>query len=144
MPDFRKEKSVCVTGGAGFLGARVVKHLESQGGEKIHVVRSEHHNLIEAGRARSHNRDAKRDRVRRKHIAEGSFADASIRHGFKRSRWRRLWRQRIQDLLIALIATCQNIRTFIASRSFDPRLAGIRQVIIVLKACFMRFSEEKT
>jgi hypothetical protein len=37
---------------------------------------------------------------------EGSFADATSRHGFKRTRWRRLRNQRIQDLLIA---TCQNI-----------------------------------
>ena len=38
---------------------------------------------------------------------EGSFADAANHHGFKRARWRRLWRQRIQDYLIA---TVQNIR----------------------------------
>ena len=41
---------------------------------------------------------------------EGSFADAATHHGFKRARWRRLWRQRIQDLLIA---TVQNLRTLI-------------------------------
>jgi hypothetical protein len=39
---------------------------------------------------------------------EGSFADAATHHGFKRARWRRLWRQRIQDVLIA---TVQNLRT---------------------------------
>jgi hypothetical protein len=38
---------------------------------------------------------------------EGSFADAANNHGLKRSRWRGLWKQIIQDLLIA---TCQNLR----------------------------------
>jgi len=41
---------------------------------------------------------------------EGSFGDAATHHGFKRARWRRLWRQRIQDLLIA---TVQNLRTLV-------------------------------
>lgn len=38
---------------------------------------------------------------------EGSFADATNNHRFKRSRWTGLWRQRIQDWLIAAV---QNIR----------------------------------
>ena len=37
---------------------------------------------------------------------EGSFAQAANAHHFKRARWRRLWRQRIQDWLIAAV---QNI-----------------------------------
>jgi hypothetical protein len=39
--------------------------------------------------------------------AEGSFADASNNHGFKRSRWRGLMKMEIQNLLIAAI---QNLR----------------------------------
>ena len=46
---------------------------------------------------------AKRDRVRRKHLMEGSFAQGANNHHLKRSRWRRLWRQRIQDWLIASV-----------------------------------------
>ena len=38
---------------------------------------------------------------------EASFADATNNHHFKRARWRRLWRQQIQDYLIASI---QNVR----------------------------------
>jgi len=34
---------------------------------------------------------------------EASFADATNNHHFKRARWRRLWRQQIQDYLIASI-----------------------------------------
>ncbi len=65
---------------------------------------------IDAARAQSHSRAATRDRRRRKWRMEGSFGDAATHHGFKRARWRRLWRQRIQDLLIA---TVQNLRTLL-------------------------------
>ena len=40
-------------------------------------------------------------------MIEGSFAQAANEHGFKRSRWRRLWRQEIQDWLIAAV---QNVK----------------------------------
>jgi len=41
---------------------------------------------------------------------ERSFADATNCHGFKRARWRGLWKQAIQDLLIA---TAQNLRKLV-------------------------------
>ena len=47
---------------------------------------------------------------RRKIRAEGSFADATNRHGYKRARWRGLVRVTIQNLLIA---TIQNLRKLI-------------------------------
>lgn len=65
---------------------------------------------IDAARAQSHSQQARRDRVKRKWFMEGSFGDAALKHGFKRARWRRLWRQQIQD---HLIATVQNIRIMI-------------------------------
>ena len=65
------------------------------------------HDAIERARAESHSGWGRRDRIRRKHLMEGSFADAANHHGFKRARWRGLDRQRIQDWLIA---ACQNIR----------------------------------
>ena len=43
---------------------------------------------------------------------EQSFADAANNHHFKRARWRRLWRQQIQDYLIAAI---QNVRILLAN-----------------------------
>jgi transposase len=52
---------------------------------------------------------AARDIRDRKHISECSFA-RSTRYGYKRSRWRRLWRVTIQDFLIAAI---QNIMVLI-------------------------------
>jgi len=70
--------------------------------------------LVEAGRTEAQSEAARQDRRRRKHIMEGSFADASNNHGFKRARWRGLWRQQIQDWLIAAV---QNLRILLKKRS---------------------------
>lgn len=48
----------------------------------------------------------------RQHLMERSFARAT-RYGFKRSRWRRLWRVRIQEYLTSAI---QNIMTLLSYR----------------------------
>lgn len=52
---------------------------------------------------------AKRDIKYRQHLSERSFA-RSKRYGYKRARWRGLWRMEIQDFLIAAI---QNISVLI-------------------------------
>jgi len=64
---------------------------------------------------------------------EGSFADAANNHGFKRARWRRLWRQAIQDHLIAAI---QNIRIFLSRTVLKPADSAALAVarVIALKA----------
>ena len=80
---------------------------------------------IDAAKRESQSQEAKRDRVKRKWMVEGSFADAANNFGFKRSRWRRLWRQRIQDYLIAAI---QNVRILI-SRSERCKNAAIIAVV---------------
>jgi len=46
--------------------------------------------------------DANKDIKTRQHLVERSFARAT-RYGFKRARWRRLWRVRIQEYLTAAI-----------------------------------------
>ena len=93
------------------------------------------HELIERGRAQSRSAAAYRDRRRRKWLMEGSFADAANNHGFKRARWRRLWRQQIQDLLIAVV---QNVRIIIRSVT-GRRFSGIqmlyRGLFADLEAC---------
>jgi hypothetical protein len=71
------------------------------------IKRHEHQALIDQARAQTRSPAAYADRARRKHLAEGSFADAANNYHFKRSRWRRLWRQQIQDYLIA---TIQNVK----------------------------------
>jgi len=54
---------------------------------------------------------------RRKYKMEGSFADASNNHGFKKARYRGLEKVTIQNLLIA---TIQNIRKFLKANSLKP------------------------
>src|SRR5258708_34818537 len=77
----------------------------SRTGRTIHRHRDQ--GLLEKARKIANSRAAKRDRRRRQHLMERSFADAANCHGLKRSRWRGLWKQAIQDLLIA---TVQNLR----------------------------------
>lgn len=83
---------------------------------KRHVA----HAQIEKARAESLSGWGRRDRRRRQHLMEGSFAAAANHHGFKRARWRRLHNQRIQDYLIA---TCQNIRIFVRNGRLKPAAA---------------------
>ena len=56
-------------------------------------------------RERAQSCGSKKDIKTRQHLMERSFA-RGVRYGFKRARWRRLWRVRIQEYLTAAI---QNI-----------------------------------
>jgi Transposase DDE domain len=80
-------------------------------------------------RARSQSRSgwAKRDRKRRMHLMEGSFADAAVHHGFKRARWRGLKQQTIQDLLIA---SCQNLRILLRYGQHRYRMAAAVALVV--------------
>jgi transposase len=91
---------------------------QAKGGRRIQ--RFERQKELDQARAESRSKRACRDRARRKHLLEGSFADASNNHGFKRARWRGLWRQKIQN---HLIAACQNIRIFLTKGFFKPAAA---------------------
>jgi hypothetical protein len=67
-------------------------------------------------------------------MMERSFADATNSHGFKRARWGGLWRQAIQDLLIA---TVQNLRKLIGHLSqrrpeLAPDLPGLLRSLLSL------------
>jgi transposase len=64
--------------------------------------RQEELNLM---RAKAGSSDSKKDLHLRQHLMERSFAQAT-RYGFKRARWRNLWRVQIQEYLTASI---QNI-----------------------------------
>jgi transposase len=81
------------------------------------LLRHQQHELLQQARAQSHSRAAREDRRRRMYLMEGSFADGTQHHGFKRSRFRRLWRQRIQDWLIAAL---QNLRILLRPRRPSP------------------------
>jgi hypothetical protein len=60
-------------------------------------------------REASRSSQAKRDIKTRQHLMERSFARGTG-YGFDRARWRRLWRVRIQEYLIA---TIQNIEVLL-------------------------------
>lgn len=100
------------------------------------IKRHEHQELLNRAREQAHSPEAYRDRCRRKHLAEGSFADAANNYHFKRSRWRRLWRQQIQDFLIGAI---QNIK--IMMKHTERRLVASSGQILhqaeVLSAVFL-------
>lgn len=76
--------------------------------------------LLDLAREQAASPEARLDRRRRQHLQERNFADAANNHGFKRARWRGLWRQRIQDLLIA---TLQNLRILLRSNPAGPALS---------------------
>jgi transposase len=63
------------------------------------------HEEIQLMRDKAQSCGSKKDIRKRQHFMERSFARA-VRYGFKRARWRRLWRVQIQEYLTAAI---QNI-----------------------------------
>jgi transposase len=91
---------------------------QAKGGRRIQ--RFDRQDELAQARAQSQSKAAQRDRRRRKHLMEGSFADAANNHGFKRARWRGLWRQKIQN---HLIAACQNIRILLGKNLRQPSAA---------------------
>jgi transposase len=78
------------------------------------VQRHEKQAALNVAHAQAHSAAARRNRKRRQHLMERSFADAANNHHFKRARWRRLWRQQIQDYLIAAL---QNVRILLAHQN---------------------------
>jgi transposase len=84
------------------------------------VARHAKEDLLEIALSLARTPEARADRLRRRHLMEGSFAHAANRHHFKRSRWRRLWRQQIQDWLIAAV---QNIALLCGA---TPAKVGVR------------------
>jgi len=74
------------------------------------ITRPDGHEQLLQGWAQAASSEAKRDRQRRMTLIEGSFGQAAQNHHFKRARWRRLWRQSIQDHLIAAV---QNVKKMI-------------------------------
>jgi transposase/chorismate mutase len=83
---------------------------------------------LDVARAQAHSAAARRDRKRRHHLMERSFADATNNHHFKRARWRRLWRQQIQDYLIAAI---QNVRILLAHRPPRKSAAAVLPLLSI-------------
>jgi transposase len=89
-----------------------------QGGRTIY--RHAFQQDLERARLQSGSACAKSSLRRRRHLMEGSFADAANNHHFKRARWRRCCRQRMQDLLIGV---CQNVRILLRHARLRPAAA---------------------
>lgn len=79
--------------------------------------------IIARGQAQANSPAGRYSRKRRKHVMEGSFADAANNHGSKRARWRGLARQQIQSWLICAV---QNLRLLLKHGQRSPkRIAAI-------------------
>ena len=100
----------------------------------------ENQEALNVARAQAHSFAARRNRKRRQHLMEASFADAANNHHFKPARWRRLWRQQIQDYLIAAI---QNVRILLAHQNpkrsaaaaLDAPVAFAKNLLHPLRRC---------
>src|SRR5881396_1520560 len=101
------------------------------------VQRHEKQALLDVARVQANSRAAWRNRRRRQHLIERSFADAANNHHFKRARWRRLWRQQIQDYLIAAI---QNIRILLSRAGKDASAEAGALKTLTVEAVLMVFS----
>lgn len=73
------------------------------------IKRHSRHDDLKYMRHQAQSAVSKKDIKQRQHLMERSFAQAT-RYGFKRARWRRLWRVEIQEYLIAAV---QNIMIFL-------------------------------
>jgi hypothetical protein len=88
-----------------------------------HIRQSE----IERALADLRTKPARADLKRRKHFMERSFAFA-VRHGFKRCRWRELWRAEIHELLVA---TVQNVAVLARNRVRKPCATAAARVAAI-------------
>ena len=87
--------------------------------------------ILEAARTEVQSEAGAYSRKRRRHVMEGSFADAFNNHGAKKARWRGLARQRIQSWLIA---TVQNLRVLVRNLRNRPAAAAEQTTILSLAA----------
>ena len=92
---------------------------------------------VALGRQIARGAGARRDRRRRQWLMEGSFGRAANEHGFKRSRWRRLWRQEIQDWLIAAV---QNVKLLLRAggKNVASGAAAMRVVVLTVSPQWAR------
>jgi hypothetical protein len=76
--------------------------------------------------------ESKKDIKTRQHLMERSYAH-STRYGFKRARWRRLWRVQIQEYLTA---TIQNMMVLLRHiKEPEPALVMVQAKLGHQRAC---------
>jgi len=96
--------------GKGVCGRCRLAHLCTRAKTGRTLNRYPQQELLDRARRQSYGPSAVRDRKRRQWFQERNFGEAAVEHGFKRSRWRGLEKQTIQDQLIAAI---QNLKILI-------------------------------
>jgi len=77
--------------------------------------------LITAGRQDAASEEGIKDLKRRQHLMERSYAYGK-RFGYKRARWRALWRVSIQQLLVA---TVQNLKKMSQNANLGSKTEGM-------------------
>ena len=87
---------------------------------KRHVRQDELDHMLN----QANSKQSKKDIKTRQHLMERSFAH-SERYGFKRARWRRLWRVQIQEYLTA---TIQNIKTLVKENNKPHSVVEVKVV----------------
>jgi transposase len=97
-----------------------------------HVRQSE----IELALADLRTKPARADLKRRHHFMERSFADAT-RYGFKKCRWRELWRAEIHELLVA---TIQNVAVLVRNRTTKPCATAAARVATFVTSFAPKFA----
>jgi transposase len=85
--------------------------------------------LLDRARKQSRSRAGVLDRKRRQHFQERNFADAANNHGFKRARWRGLWKQTVQDQLIGAL---QNLRLLLRRADISGNQTLLRQLATLI------------
>ncbi len=73
------------------------------------------------------SREARRDLKTRQHLSERSFAQGK-RYGYKRARWRGLWRVQIQDYLVAAVQNIQILMGHLKGRAVSIAMRLQEQV----------------
>jgi len=96
------------------------------------IWRHQHQEAIEWADGLWSRKHRRRLMRRRMHVMEGSFADATNHHGYKRARWRGLASVAVQNLLIAAI---QNIRKLLRyarrpQKMMAQSLLGLKKALL--------------
>jgi hypothetical protein len=122
--EYRAAKGVCSRCRLAHLCTR------SKAGRTIN--RYAEQELLDRARSQSQSPAAVRDRKRRQWFQERNFGEAAVQHGFKRSRWRGLEKQTIQDQLIAAI---QNLKILLRKTGSTSRtlIATIKSLYTALR-----------
>jgi len=92
----------------------------------------------------ANNRESKKDIKTRQHLMERSYA-RSTRYGYKRARWRRLWRVQIQEYLTAgiqnIMVLLRNVKEPAPALGMTQAKPGYQRVCMSLQQRFSFFKK---